>query len=53
MLLEGAGEKGTYLVEPTIFVKLVQTMVKKSSKFTQKITHVDDMMIHNVVKYLI
>ena len=24
---------------------------KKSSKFTKKITHVDDMMIHNLVKY--
>ena len=26
---------------------------KKSSKFTKKITHVDDMMIHNLIKYLI
>ena len=33
--------------------KLVQTMVKKSSKFTQKITDVDDMMMHNLVKYLV
>ena len=29
----------------------MQTITKKSSKFTQKITHVDDMMIHNLVKY--
>jgi len=28
-------------------------MTKKSSKFTKKITHVDDMMIHNFVKYLV
>ena len=28
-------------------------MAKKSFKFTQKITHVDDMMIHNLVKYLV
>ena len=28
-------------------------MAKKSSKFTQKITHVDDMIIHNLVKYLV
>ena len=26
---------------------------KKSSKFTIKITHVDDMMIHNFVKYFV
>ena len=31
----------------------MQTTIKKSSKFTKKITHVDDMMIHNVVKYLV
>ena len=31
----------------------MQTTAKKSSKYTQKITHVDDMMIHNLVKYLI
>jgi len=24
---------------------------KKSSKFTKKITHVDNMMIHNLIKY--
>ena len=29
------------------------TMAKKSFKFTKKITHVDDMMIHNLVKYLV
>jgi hypothetical protein len=26
---------------------------KKLSKFTKKITHVDDMMIHNLLKYLV
>ena len=26
---------------------------KKLFKFTKKITHVDDMMIHNLVKYLV
>jgi hypothetical protein len=31
----------------------MQTTIKKSSKFTKKITYVDDMMIHNLVKYLI
>ena len=31
--------------------KPVQTTVKTSSKFTRKITHVDNMMIHNLVKY--
>ena len=44
---------GTYLVETTTSWKLVQTTAKKSSKFTKKITHVDDMMIHNLVKYLV
>ena len=33
--------------------KPMQITVKKSSKFTKKITHVDDMMIHNFVKYLV
>ena len=28
-------------------------MIKRSSKFTQKIIHVDDMMIHNFAKYLV
>ena len=28
-------------------------MAKKLSKFTKKITHVDDLMIHNIVKYLV
>jgi len=31
----------------------MQTMAKKSSKFTKKITHIDDMMIHNFIKYLV
>ena len=28
-------------------------MAKRSSKFTKKITHLDDMMIHNFTKYFI
>ena len=43
---------GTYLVQATTSWKSVQTMVKKSSKL-KKITHVDDMMMHNFVKYLV
>ena len=31
----------------------MQTTAKKSSKFNKKITHVDDMMIHNLIKYLV
>jgi hypothetical protein len=31
----------------------MQTTAKKSSKFTKKIIYVDDMMIHNLVKYLV
>ena len=31
----------------------MQTTAKKLSKFTKKITHVDDMMIYNLVKYLV
>ena len=44
---------GTYQCKSQPPWKLVQTMTKKPSKFTKKITHVDDMMIHNLVKYLI
>ena len=44
---------GTYLVQTTTSWKPVQTTAKKSSKFIKKITHVDDMMIYNLVKYLI
>ena len=33
--------------------KPIQTMTKKSYKFMKKITHIDDMMIHNLVKYLV
>ena len=33
--------------------KPVQTTTKKSSKFIKKITHVDDIMIYNLVKYLV
>jgi hypothetical protein len=39
--------------EHMLLWKPMQTMTKTSSKFTQKITHVDDMMIHNLVKYLV
>ena len=28
-------------------------MAKKSSKFIKKITHIDDMMIHNFIKYFV
>ena len=31
----------------------MQTTAKKSSKFTKKITHADDMMIHNFIKYFV
>jgi len=31
----------------------MQTTAKKSPKFNKQITHVDDMMIHNLVKYLV
>ena len=44
---------GTYLVQTTTSWKPVQTTAKKSSKFTKKITHVVDIMIHNLVKYLV
>jgi len=43
----------TYLVETKLSWKSVQTTTKKSSKFTNKITYVDDMMIHNLVKYFV
>ena len=44
----------TYLVKITTFVKTRANYdKKKSSKFTKKITHVDDRMIHNLVKYLV
>ena len=45
--------EGTYLVETTIFVKTHANYGKKSSKFTKKITDVDDMVIHNLIKYLV
>ena len=44
---------GTYLVQTTTSWKPVQTTAKRSSKFIKKITHIDDMMIYNLVKYLI
>jgi hypothetical protein len=43
---------GMYVVETTTFVKIRVNHGKKSSKFTQKIAHVDDMMIHNLVNIL-
>ena len=42
----------TYAMEISLLWKLVQTKIKKSSKLTKKITHADDMMIHNLVTYL-
>ena len=39
--------------KPQFSWKLVQTTAKKLSKFSEKITHVDDMIIHNFVKYLV
>ena len=50
--LKGVWWKGTYLVQTTTSWKPVQITAKKLSKFTKKITHVDDMMIYNLVKYL-
>ena len=44
---------GTYLVQTTTSWKLVQTTAKRSSKLAKKITYVDDMMVHNFVKYLV
>ena len=43
----------TYLVQTITSWKPMQTTAKKSSKFTKKITHLDDMMVHNLVKYLV
>jgi hypothetical protein len=44
----------TYQVETTFFMKTrANHNKKKSSKFTKKITYIDDMMIHNLIKYLI
>ena len=40
-------------METSLLWKLVQTTAKKLFKFTKKIIHVDDMMIHNFVKYLV
>jgi len=45
--------KGMYLVETTAFVKTRANHSKKSHLNSKKITHVDDMMIHNLVKYLV
>jgi hypothetical protein len=42
----------SYQVQTTTFVK-TQTTTKKLFKFIRKITHVDDMMIHNLVEYII
>ena len=44
---------GTYRVEITILWKFIEITAKKLSKFIKKITHVDDMIIHNLVKYLV
>jgi hypothetical protein len=46
--------KGTYQVETTTFMKTrANHNTKKLSKFIKKVTHVDDMIIHNHVKYLV
>ena len=42
----------TYAMEISLLWKLVQITIKKSSKLTKKITHADDMMIHNLLTYL-
>ena len=42
-----------YLVDIATFVKIRANHNKKLSKFTKQIKHVDDMMIHNLVKYLV
>jgi len=54
-MFTGATNLQTYLVETTTFVKTrANHGKKKSSKFNKKkITHIDDMMIHNLVKYLV
>jgi len=39
--------------KPQPLWKPMQTIAKKLSKFIKKITHVDDLMIHNIVKYLV
>ena len=44
---------GIYLVETTTSWKLIQIIEKKSSKFNKKIIYIDDMMIHNLIKYLV
>jgi hypothetical protein len=42
----------TYLVEITTFVKICVQRQKGHLKIHQKITHVDDMMIHNLANML-
>ena len=42
-----------YQVQIIVFLKIRANHDKKSSKFIKKITHADDMMIHNLVKYLV
>jgi len=40
-------------MEITIFIKTYANYYKKSSKFIKKITHIDDIMIYSLVKYLV
>ena len=40
-------------MQTTIFVKTHINHGKKAVQIHQKITHIDDMMIHNIVKYLV
>jgi hypothetical protein len=43
----------THQAQNTTFVKIRANHGKKSSRFTKKVAQVDDMMIHNFVKYLV
>ena len=45
--------EGIYLVQIITSWKSMWTTTKKSSTFIKKIIHVDDMMIHNIIKYLV
>ena len=44
---------GAYSVNHNFMKTRANHSKKKSSKFTKKITHIDDKMIHNFVKYLV
>ena len=53
LILTSIFQRGIYLVQTITSWKPVQTTAKKSSKFTKKFIHVDDMMIYSLVKYLV